>query len=143
MPKNYLRARGLDLSSWGGGVIFTLKGAWSGPGEPGGKIDLEWRDGVFVPMVRPVGLDKLAAEQKANDVFLRLLKRFNSAGRNASDRSGTSYAPALFAQQPDGDRITKNEFKAAMDRLFAANKIRVEVTGPKSRPNRTLVQIDE
>ncbi|MGJ0454099.1 MAG: AAA family ATPase [Methylocystis sp.] len=123
--------------------LRAFEGMKANYGEVGGKINLRWQDGVFVPVTGPTGLDKLAQEQKADDVFLQLLKQFNEQGRNASEKTGTSYAPALFAQQPDADGFTKKQLEAAMNRLFREKKIRVEVTGPASRPSRTLVPADE
>jgi RecA-family ATPase len=48
--------------------LRTLQGMKSNYGARGGKIDLEWKNGVFVPVHGATGLDKLAAEAKADDV---------------------------------------------------------------------------
>jgi RecA-family ATPase len=109
--------------------LRTLEGKKANYSAKGAKIDLEWKDGLFVPVHGPLGLDKLAADAKAEDVFLTLLKRFNAQGRNAGVRKGTSYAPALFAEEPDNQRLGKAQFAAAMTRLLAAEKIRIG--GPK------------
>jgi RecA-family ATPase len=122
--------------------LRTLQGMKSNYAARGGKIDLEWKNGLFVPVHGATGLDKLAAEAKAEDVFLTLLKRFNAQGRNAGVKHGTSYAPALFEGQPDSQGITKAQFSASMERLLKDNKIRIDETGPKSRRSQTLVQND-
>jgi hypothetical protein len=122
--------------------LRTIEGMKSNYGERGGKIDLDWKDGVFIPVNGPAGFVKMAAEQKADDVFINLVKRFNRDERNASEKSGTNYAPALFAEQPDAEGITAKQFKGAMNRLLAAQKIRIVNTGPKSRPARTFVPND-
>lgn len=44
------------------------------------------------------------------------LKRLNAQGRNAADRKGTSYAPALFAEEPDNQGFGKKQFEDAMRR---------------------------
>ena len=108
-------------------------------GVPGGKIDLEWKNGLFVPVQGPSGLDKMAADAKADEVFLAILKRFNAQGRNAGVRPGTSYAPALFAGQPDNQGIGKKQFEAAMNRLLADKKVAIAESGPPSRRVQTLV----
>jgi RecA-family ATPase len=123
--------------------LRTLEGMKANYGERGGKIDLEWKDGVFRRVKEPALLDKLAAEKKAEDVFMRLMKRFNSEGRNVSDKNGTSYAPAIFAAQPDAEGITSKQFKGAMDRLFVAKDIRLMNKGRPSKPAWTLVPADE
>jgi RecA-family ATPase len=119
--------------------LRTLQGMKNNYGVRGGKIDLEWKNGLFVPINGPAGLDKIAAEAKADDVFLTLLKRFNAQGRNAGVKHGTSYAPALFESQPDNQGVTKAQFSAAMERLLKDNKIRIDETGPKSRRSQTFV----
>jgi hypothetical protein len=119
--------------------LRTFQGMKANYGECGGKIDLEWKNGVFVPVNQPSGFSKLAAEQKADEVFLTILKRFNKQNRNASDKRGTSYAPAIFAEQPDAQGITAKQFKGAMDRLWQANIIKIIDKGSKSRPERTFV----
>jgi hypothetical protein len=81
----------------------------------------------------------MATEARVDEVFLTILKRFNDQGRNAADRKGTTYAPALFAEEPDNQGLSKKQFADAMARLFKANKIRIDEPGPKSRPSRTLV----
>src|SRR5262249_54384056 len=40
--------------------------------ELGGPIDVEWKNGVFVPVNAPGGFSKMAADRKADDVFLGL-----------------------------------------------------------------------
>ncbi len=122
--------------------LRTLQGMKSNYGVPGGKIDLEWKSGLFVPVNGPPGLDKMAAEAKADDAFLTLLKRFNAQGRNAADRKGTSYAPALFAEEPDNKGFGKKQFEDAMRRLFKDSKIHIVDVGRKSKPSRTLMPVE-
>ena len=80
-------------------------------------------------------LEKAAAERKAEELFLALLVRFNQQNRNTSDKSGTSFAPALFAKEPEAKaaKIGKAAFTTAMDRLFAAGKLFLEPYGYPSR----------
>ncbi|HEV7910051.1 MAG TPA: AAA family ATPase [Methylocella sp.] len=122
--------------------LRTLESMKSNYGPSGGQITLEWSHGLFVPVQGPAGFDKLAAEAKADEVFLTILKRFNAQGRNAADRKGTSYAPALFAEEPDDHGITKRQFEAAMRRLFKDGKIKVIDNGRPSKPSRTLAPVE-
>ena len=119
--------------------LRVLEGKKSNYGEAGGKITLEWKNGLFVPVQGETGLDKMAANAKADDLFLTILKRFNAQNRTVSDKSGTSFAPALFAKDPDGKGLGNKSFEEAMNRLFKAKKIRVKETGPVSRRSRTLI----
>jgi RecA-family ATPase len=122
--------------------LRTLQGMKANYGVRGGKVDVEWKNGLFVPVQGPTGLDKMATDAKADDVFLTLLKHFNAQGRNAADRKGTSYAPALFAEEPDNQGFGKKQFEDAMRRLFKDNKIHIVDVGRKSKPSRTLMPVE-
>jgi RecA-family ATPase len=120
--------------------LRTFEGKKNNYGEIGGKFDLVFDRGLFRRVVGPTSFDKLASERKIEDAFITLLKRFNAQGRNASNTTGTSYAPALFAREPEGKGITSKQFEAAMVRLFAEPaKIRRANFGCKSKPQWTLV----
>jgi RecA-family ATPase len=93
------------------------------------SIVLRYQNGLFLPVPGVTSLDKAAAEQAADTLFLELLDRFNRQGRNVSHKkTAHNYAPTAFASDPDGKGKHK-ELAAAMDRLFAANKIKVETYG--------------
>lgn len=123
----------------------TFQGMKSNYGERGGKIDVEWKDGVFVPVNEPGSFDKLAAEQKAADGFLANLKRRSQQLRYVSDKPGPNYAPAVFAKQPEAMAagLTAKQLEAAMEQLFQAGKIRVVTSGPPSRQTRSIVPVED
>src|SRR5262245_33058712 len=78
-----------------------------------------------------------AAETKADEMFLELLRRYSTQGRNVSEKpNAPTYAPAAFAKEADARRqnIRKPDFEAARRRLFASNKLPVENYGRPSRP---------
>jgi RecA-family ATPase len=100
------------------------------------RILLRWEGGVFVPEGGVSSLEKLAADQRAEDRFLQLLTQYTQQGRNLSDKQkANSYAPKMFAQErgPDGKKISKTAFEGAMNRLFATHKIHVESYGAPSK----------
>ena len=71
-------------------------------------------------------LDKLAAEQRSEHLFLKLLAQFTRQGRNTSEKpSSRTYAPTMFAKESEAREmsIRKPEFEAAMRRLFEAEKL--------------------
>ena len=76
-------------------------------------------------------IEKAAADQKAEHLFLSLLGRIP----NVSNKSGVSFAPALFAKEPEAvaAKISKEALANAMRRLFAANKLHMEQYGYPSR----------
>jgi len=111
-------------------------------GRKGHSIRLQWQNGLYLPVASPGTLDALAVEQKVDNLFLALLRRFTKEGRNVSDKSGTSYAPAQFTKQKEAKaaKVTSKAFADAMERLFDAGKIRVQTEGPPSHPRTRLVE---
>lgn len=102
-------------------------------GRIGGEINMTWRDGVFVPDEHATGLDALAVNAKAERVFLTLLGKLTEQGRRVNAAGGHYYAPKVFADHPDCEGVTKRAFKAAMERLLSAGKVRVAEYGPPSK----------
>jgi RecA-family ATPase len=114
-------------------VLETMKSNYSAKAE---NILLRWKNGVYVPEPHSGSLEQLAAEQKVNELFLTLLRRFTDQNRIVSDRSGPNFAPAMFAQELEAKaaKLTSSDLAGAMRRLFASNKIRVISYGRPSRP---------
>jgi RecA-family ATPase len=108
-------------------------------GPKGERILLRWKNGVFVPEPRIGSLDQQLADQRIDDVFLTLLGRFNQAGRNVSDKTGTTYAPKTFSLEQEARGLSSKALDAAMRRLFQSNKIHVQTDGPQSRQRTRLV----
>jgi len=112
-------------------------------GPVGETIALRWKDGLFLPVATPGGLEKLAREQKVDELFLMLLGRWKEQGRNVSNKpKANSCAPGRFAEEPEAraDHVSKRELAEAMERLFRANRIRSEPYGPPSRDWSRLVR---
>jgi RecA-family ATPase len=106
------------------------------------SIVLRYQRGLFLPEAGMSSLDKVAHETKAEQLFLDLLRRYESQGRNVSDKlNAPAYAPTVFAEEAEAKKqqIRKPDLKAAMQRLFGAGKIHVEQYGRPSRPYSRLV----
>jgi RecA-family ATPase len=114
-------------------------------GRKGHAIRLHWQNGLYLPVQSQGTLDALAAERKADDLFLKLLRRFADEGRNVTDKKGTSFAPAIFADEPEAKKakVTNKALADAMRRLFAANKIRVVTEGPASKQRTRIVEVGD
>ena len=69
----------------------------------GQKIMLRWTDGVFVKET-PMSASDSMARGEARRVFLDLLGELRRQGRRVTPSSGNSYAPAIFAAEPDAKR---------------------------------------
>jgi RecA-family ATPase len=142
-------------TAWHGAFRFRqyLKGLKSDDGEPpdadirelvfkknqygpiAETLTLRYRNGLFLPVAGAASLDKLAAEARADQVFLDLVARFAKQNRNLSDKTGTAYAPTLFAREDEAKNagISRRALEAAMMRLFKADKIKNEPYGPPSK----------
>ncbi len=103
------------------------------------KILLRWKSGAFVPANVMGSLDKMAADQNTERVFLKLLGKFNNQNRDISPKPSKIYAPTLFAADPEASGIKVKAFEQAMSRLLDANKIHIVPEGPPSRSRPRLV----
>lgn len=83
----------------------------------------------------------MCAENRADQVFLSLLARFQAEGRRVSPTpAAPTYAPSYFAKHTGAEGITKRGLEAAMNRLFTAGKIRVSKSpGPPSKQTDIIV----
>ncbi|MCV2872595.1 AAA family ATPase [Defluviimonas sp. WL0050] len=118
----------------------VLRGMKSNYARTGGEIALRWQNGVFVAEPQETGLDRLAANSKAERVFLKLLREFAGEGRHLSPKTGHGYAPNVFARSGRAEGCTKNSLQIAMEALFAKGTIRTEESGPPSRRVNRIVE---
>ena len=90
-------------------------------------------------------LDKVAAEQAADNLFLDLLDQHQSQGRNVSHlKNANAYAPTQFSKDPKARAPGMHKaLTDAMERLFAAKKIKVENYGKRSNPHYRIVRYDK
>jgi RecA-family ATPase len=90
-------------------------------GPTGETIVLRYQRGLFLPVGGTSTLEKLAAEQNADNLFLELLDAFVQQGRNVSHyKNVNNYAPIMFAKDPK-TKATPGITKAlanAMERLL-------------------------
>jgi RecA-family ATPase len=100
-----------------------------------GSVVLRYQRGLYRPEAGMSSLDKAALEVAAEQTFLALLQRFTRQDRNVSEKSGKTYAPAIFATEPEANaaKVGKTALAGAMSRLFASNKIHIEPYGYPSK----------
>lgn len=108
----------------------------------GTTIPLEWRDKLLIPTLARGGIIGVIERRSAERVFLDLLDAATGAGRNVSDsKHAGNYAPKSFAKSPNAERYTVKDLAAAMERLFADGKLRMEVSGRPSDQRRRMVRV--
>jgi RecA-family ATPase len=101
-------------------------------GRQGDSIQIRWENGVFVPESGPASFERIARDQDDEHRFLDLLAKYDSQGRRVSHKpKANNYAPNAFAAEKTGIPIKR--FERAMERLFEAKKIHVQVYGPPSK----------
>jgi RecA-family ATPase len=101
------------------------------------NIVLRYQRGLFLPEPTMSSLNKVAREQHADEVFLTLLAKYESGGRQVSDKTtANNYAPKMFALEKEAkdQRLKRDELADAQRRLFDSHKIEVEHYGRPSRP---------
>lgn len=111
--------------------------------DTGNEIFMHWKDGVFEAEPQETGLDRYAMTAKADRVFLALLDQINSQGRTVNHASGPNYAPRVFSRMPDCEGVVKEGFKGAMERLFAAGKIKVSERNSRGKVQKFLEKVAE
>jgi hypothetical protein len=79
--------------------------------------------------------------EKADVVFLEILRRFNADGRRASDRKGINYAPRLLVREREAKeaRLGTAALEKAMRRLLEAGLIMATDDGASGRIVHQLV----
>jgi RecA-family ATPase len=104
-------------------------------------MELQWfGGGVWVPSDVSAVEDR---DKAIDDLFLLLLRRANKDNRDVSPNKSSTWAPSLFAEQPEAKlaKIGSKVFNEAMERLLAAGKIQIEKWGPPSKPRYRLIVV--
>jgi len=122
-------------------ILTRRKANYASTGE---QIKLRWVNGAFAPVTAAGGLFGTIRRAEAEAVFLDLLRRCTAQGMNLShSRQAGTFAPRLMAKRPDAQGYTTAELGQAMDRLFAAGRIRVEDYGRKGDARQRIVPEQE
>jgi len=111
-------------------------------GPRGNSITLRYQRGLFLPETGVSNLDALAKSQRAQEVFLTLLRRFAQLERRVSDKpTAPNYAPTAFAAEDEAKaiRLKRDDLKQAMRDLFRDNKITNEPYGRSDRSSAMIV----
>jgi RecA-family ATPase len=101
-------------------------------GPPSAGCFVRYDSGLFLP-VEGMSADAAQRTAKAEEVFVALLKRFTTQRQMVSPHPSSAYAPKRFAEHPDAQGISKDEFKRAMQRLLDAGMIEIRTWGRAGR----------
>jgi RecA-family ATPase len=101
------------------------------------SITLRWEHGIYkVVSSGATYFVNAGLAKAADDLFLKLLKRFNQQGRYVSGTPNTrNYAPTMFFKEDEAKKagVNKAAFEDALRRLFVAEKVVIESCGAPSR----------
>ena len=106
----------------------------------GNVLRLCWKDGAFVALDAPGGIDRIALGAKADRVFLSLLKTtYANSSWISPNLTARNYAPTVLAKHPDREGLSKEALEAAMHRLLnKSGQIKTEPYGRPSDPRTRL-----
>lgn len=140
--RQYLKSAKAEDGDQPDGDLRELEFKKNQYGPSGEVIALRYQRGLFLPVPAAGSLDKLAEEQRYENLFLELLDKLRGQGRNVShSKSANSYAPTMFCKDPKAQAPGGHKALAgAMERLFAAKKIKVEQYGKPSNPHHRIAR---
>jgi RecA-family ATPase len=106
-------------------------------GPMGETIVLRYQRGLFLPEGGMSDLDKAARQQKADGTFLALMARYESEGRNVSDKpTSPTYAPAAFAKETEANGIRKTTSPPQCDAYSQQGRFTLRTTDDRRAPIR-------
>ncbi|MBO0718742.1 MAG: AAA family ATPase, partial [Rhizobiales bacterium] len=107
------------------------------------SIEVRWKDGVYVLQQQMTPEQRANLADRADALFITILRRFIEQNRNVSANPSSTFAPVMFADQDDAkaEHFRPSDFKAAMERLFKSNRIRVIEEGPPSKRRSRIVEV--
>jgi RecA-family ATPase len=115
--------------------VRTLELKKSNRGRNGEKVKLRWNGLTFTTEAAAGGPSPYcaAADRDVDELFLRLLDKRNAQGRPVRPSTGRGSAPSEMEDDPEANGVKVPAFRAAMERLFTAGKIRTVETGSPAK----------
>ncbi|MEH2517802.1 RecA-family ATPase [Bradyrhizobium sp. AZCC 1610] len=108
-------------------------------GPLGERVVVRYQDGVFVPEGGKTDVELAMIHKVADNAFLDLLNLTAKQLRFFGAQKGTNYAPAQLAKLPQAKGYTAKTLGDAMERLLAAEKIKLVPNPTKKASKATLV----
>jgi RecA-family ATPase len=102
-------------------------------GPAGEIIKIQWKAGRFGLQGTVPPIEKIAADRKCDEAFMRLFKLHTDINYELSPRVSNAYAPKIFADREDSGGVTSKQFAKAMNRLAERGEIRFVEVGPQSK----------
>lgn len=133
-----VKAEGDEQPDDGARILSRKKANYAGIGD---SIDLRWKDGAFVVERAATGIFAGIEKRNAETVFLDALDKLTAQGRFLSDSSHAgNFAPKAIIAAGLSERFKKTDLRAAMERLFADGRIRMETYGREHDQRRRIMR---
>jgi RecA-family ATPase len=107
-------------------------------GPVGELVRLRWSNGLFLPDVEASPLDRAVSDQRDEEIFLRVLRRFIDQGQTVGPNTGANYAPLKISRHEEAKGVSSRRLAAAMQRLLDRGSIRIVMVGPPSKQRKQL-----
>lgn len=109
----------------------------------GEKVKLRWNGLTFTTDAAASGPSpyRAAADREVDELFLRLLDKRNAQGRPVRPSSGRGSAPSEMEDDPDANGVKVTAFRAAMERLFTAGRIKTVETGSPAKRRKHIERV--
>jgi RecA-family ATPase len=103
------------------------------------NIVVRYQDGLFLPVLGISTIEQAAREADADAISLQQI-RTDQMNLSNNPHAG-NYAPRVFAKTLEAkkQRLTESDFEAAMQRLIAGGKIKIERYGRPAEPRYRVV----
>lgn len=138
--RGYLHTEKADDESTGTRVLEFMKSNYSALSE---RVELQWSNGLFVPVRAPSGPEQAAHRAAVDKLFLQLLERSASKGQNLSAKyTANNFAPTVFAKtrEAKAEHIGRDQLADALDRLIEAGTVLAEPYGAPNRGTSRIVK---
>jgi RecA-family ATPase len=121
-------------------ILTRIKSNWARKGD---TLPMRWKDGVFVADPSATGIIGSIERRSCERVFLDLLDKTSAEGRHLSESPNAgNFAPRTFARRPDREGYNLADFRAAMERLFFARRIKNVPYGAASNGTSHIVRAE-
>jgi hypothetical protein len=122
----------------GAAGVRTLENNLTNYSEGGTLVNLLWDFGRYLCTDKPSRAgDDIGKGDKAERVFMKLLRWHDANGLGDTlspmSRTGSGYAPSVFAAHQDCEKVTPGQFKRAMQNLLDRKTIEIAERGPPSK----------
>ena len=120
--------------------VRELKVMKSNYGPKGETVRLRWQRCVFVPEGRAGTLQHAANMARIEQAYLDCLDAATVQRRDVGPLRSANYAPVVFEAMPQSASFKRQALGDAQERLFAAGRIEIQISGPPSKRRQHIVR---